>query len=117
MHFSLYFVMYADMNKEEHPLIEHIVMVTWQEETTAEVKERILLDLLQLKDKIPGIISFKVGHNFSARADGFEAALTSTFIDQESLDNYGPHPAHVEVATRLRENTSKVVVVDFHPLS
>lgn len=98
-------------------MIEHLVLIQFKETTSPLERDQILQDLLSLKDKIPGIVSYQVGHNVSQRSQGFNAAISSTFADAQSLAAYGPHPLHQSAATRLRELSDNVLVVDFEPLS
>ncbi len=97
-------------------MIEHIVMIAWKEDIAIETREQILTELLTLKDKILGIVSYHVGHNFSARSQGFDAAITSTFVDEKSLEAYGVHPEHLAIAQRLRASSKNIVALDFHHL-
>ncbi len=97
-------------------MIEHVVLIKWKEATSQEVKDRLLHELGELKDKILGIVSYRVGHNFSERSLGYDAAVTSTFVDLPSLQAYGPHPEHQKIAKQLGENSVSILVVDFEPL-
>ncbi len=98
-------------------MVEHIVLITWKEDVTNETRNQILAELLTLKDKILGIVSYHVGHNFSSRSQGFDAAITSTFVDEKSLEAYSVHKEHVAIAQKLRTSTKNILALDFHHLS
>jgi hypothetical protein len=54
------------------------------------------------------------GFNFSNRSQGYDIGLTVRFEDKASLDNYGPHPAHQEIVTYLKEiGMEDSIIVDF----
>ena len=96
-------------------MVEHVVLIKWREDTPQPEKDRILQELSDLKDKILGIVSYHVGHNFSDRSQGYHAAVTSVFVDRTSLDAYVPHPEHQRIAAQLKVKAENVLVVDFQP--
>lgn len=98
-------------------MVEHIVLIAWKEDVSEDTQQQILTDLLTLKDKILGIVSYHVGHNFSARSQGFDAAITSTFVDEKSLEAYGIHPEHQAIAKILQASSKNILALDFHHLS
>ncbi|WP_226659540.1 Dabb family protein [Pseudalkalibacillus hwajinpoensis] len=95
-------------------MIEHVVLFKFSDETTLEQKEEGMRRLLEVKDKIPGIVDIQAGNNFSDRSQGFESGLTVRFESKEALEAYGPHPAHQEVVGYLKEiGMSDVLALDF----
>ncbi len=98
-------------------MVEHIVLVKWKSTVTAEERQHLLEALQSLKHTIEGIVELHVGHNFSPRSLGFDAGLVVTFVDQKSLEAYGPHPLHQEVAKRLGAAVDELLALDFHPLN
>ncbi|PSL44398.1 stress responsive alpha/beta barrel protein [Salsuginibacillus halophilus] len=95
-------------------MIEHIVIMKFNEATTLEQMQEGARRLEQLKDEIPGILEMKAGINFSERSQGFEFALTSRFESKEALEAYGPHPKHEEVVEYLNSiGLSDKLAVDF----
>ncbi|MFG6118074.1 MULTISPECIES: Dabb family protein [Thalassobacillus] len=95
-------------------MIEHIVLVKFSEETTKEQKQELIRRTLNLKHIIPGIVDIQQGLNFSDRSQGYEVGLTVRFKDRESLENYGPHPAHQEIVSYLKRIGMKdSIIVDF----
>ena len=95
-------------------MIEHIVLLKFSPKTTEKNKEELIRRTLLLKDVIPGIVDIQQGANFSNRSQGYEMGLTIRFEDKTSLVNYGPHPAHQEVFSYLKEiGLEDTIIVDF----
>jgi len=95
-------------------MIEHMVLLKFSKSTTEDQKLELIHRTLLLKDKIPGIMDIQQGNNFSNRSQGFEMGLTVRFEDRTSLENYGPHPAHQEVFSYLKEiGLEDSIIVDF----
>jgi hypothetical protein len=95
-------------------MVEHIVLIKFSSKTTNVQKEELIRKTLRLKDIIPGILDIQQGMNFSSRSQGYEVGLTVRFKDRNSLENYGPHPAHQEIVNYLKEIGLKdSIIVDF----
>ena len=94
--------------------IEHIVLLEKKETATEKQLNSFLWAAKQLKDKVPGILDVKHGENFTDRAP-HSHALIVTMADRDALAGYGPHPAHQEVATMLKEVAKDWVIVDIEP--
>ena len=78
-------------------MIEHIVLIRWMETTSEETIDKALVELRQMKDKIPGIIDLTCGANFSARAKRYKHGLVARFKDRAALEAYLAHPEHQRV--------------------
>ncbi|KUO97149.1 Dabb family protein [Ferroacidibacillus organovorans] len=94
-------------------MIEHVVLLAWKEDTPRTEQERLLRELLALKEKIPGILSVSGGANFSARSQGYHHGFIVTFKDRASLDAYGPHAEHQRVVAQLQPVLQSILVLDF----
>ncbi|WP_102346296.1 Dabb family protein [Bacillus sp. Marseille-P3661] len=95
-------------------MVEHIVLIKFSQQATNEQKEELIHRSLLLKNIIPGIVDIQQGINFSNRNKGYEVGLTVRFKDRAALENYGPHPAHQEIVSYLREiGLEDTIVVDF----
>jgi hypothetical protein len=95
-------------------MVEHIVLIKFSTTSTKDQKEELIRRTLRLKNVIPGILDIQQGFNFSNRSQGYEIGLTVRFEDKASLDNYGPHPAHQEIITYLKEiGMEDSIIVDF----
>ena len=95
-------------------MIEHIVLLKFVPETTHEQKEELIRRTILLKNVIAGIMDIQQGNNFSNRSQGYDMGLTVRFEDRISLERYGPHPAHQDVFSYLKEiGLEKSIIVDF----
>jgi Stress responsive A/B Barrel Domain len=85
----------------ENIMIQHIVLLRWNETATQEAINATMTELRGLKDKIPGILGVSSGTNFSERAKGFTHGLIFQFKDRAALEGYLPHPEHQRVVQKL----------------
>lgn len=97
-------------------MIEHIVIIKWKEDTPQKIRDEILNELSHLPSIIPGIASYKVGHNVSSRGQGFGAGITSTFADHKALDAYIIHPEHQKVSAKLQQYSENLIAIDFEAI-
>jgi hypothetical protein len=96
-------------------MIQHIVLLSFNEKTTIEQKDEAISRARLLKEEIPGIIDIQAGLNFSEKAKGFEIGLTLLLEDRKALENYGPHPKHQELLAYLKEiGVSDRIIIDFY---
>ncbi len=98
-------------------MTKHIILWTLKEELSAEekaaVKAGIKEGLEGLAGKIPGLVDIHVQTDClpSSNAD---LMLDSTFTDEEALQGYAVHPAHVAVADgKVRPYTKLRSCLDF----
>ena len=91
--------------------IQHIVLLEKKETTTEKQLNSFLGAAKKLENKVPGILEVKLGENFTDRAP-HSHALSVTMADRDALAGYGPHPAHQEVATMLKQVAKDWVIVD-----
>jgi hypothetical protein len=82
-------------------MIEHIILIRWQDGASPEAIDGALAELLKLKGKIPGILDMSCGANFSDRAKGYTHGMVARFTDRAALDAYFPHPEHQRVVQKL----------------
>ena len=66
-------------------MVEHLVLFKFKEATTPDDIAMIHAGLLQLKDKIPGVLDLTVGSNFTARGQGFTSGLCVRLRDKAAL--------------------------------
>ena len=93
--------------------VQHIVIVELKDGVSDEQMAGPLQDLRALVGKIPGLLSVKVGKNFSERGGNYSYAAVMVLEDKEALAGYGPHPAHQAAAGQLVELAESVLVMDF----
>ena len=89
-------------------MIEHIVLFRWTEQVSEEAKNKVVMELRGLRNKIPGIVDLSCGANFSDRAQGYTHGLVVRFGDRAALQAYGPHPEH----QRVVQNFIKPIAAD-----
>ncbi len=95
-------------------MIEHVLLLRWKEDATQEAIATAFAELRKLKDKIPGILDFSCGENFSERAKGFTHGLVLRFADRAALEAYFPHPEHQRVVQKyINPIRAETLVFDF----
>ena len=99
--------------------VRHIVVFKYAPDATEEQIQAITDALRDLKDKIPGIVSFEHGVNNSpeGKNQGFTHVYLLTFENAAARDAYLPHPDHQAFGETLRESGifEDVFVVDYVP--
>lgn len=104
---------------KESTEVKHIVIFKYKAGTTQAQIDEVTKAFRDLKNKIPGIVSFESGVNNSPEKlnKGFTHVYLLTFKDTASRDAYLPHPDHKkfgDLLTRLPV-VEDVFVVDFNP--
>jgi hypothetical protein len=96
---------------QEAILIRHIVVFSVAAEAEAELAS-LIGELESLPDRIEAIEALAVGRPLNQTPYG--CALTVDVADEDALEAYRGHPAHVPVVERLRRIATEVVVADIH---
>ncbi|MDO9305309.1 MAG: Dabb family protein [Sulfuricurvum sp.] len=94
-------------------MLVHIVMFQFKEENKEVNLLHVKAMLEALLSKIDTLKSMEVGMDISRSERSFDMVLTSLFEDQEGLNEYAVHPAHLEVVSVIKEVTSLAKVVDY----
>ncbi|GAE28374.1 hypothetical protein JCM9140_4594 [Halalkalibacter wakoensis JCM 9140] len=96
-------------------MVTHIVLIKFSREVTDTQVDKLIEKTLKLKDEIPGIIDIQQGRNFSNRNQGYDVGMTVKFENKQALENFGPHPKHLEVVEYLKNEIglADLIVVDF----
>lgn len=99
--------------------VRHIVVFKYKDGATDYQIQQVTAAFRNLKDEIPGILSFEHGINNSpeGKDQGFTHVYQVTFESAEARDNYLPHPNHKkfgELLGRL-DILEDVFVVDYVP--
>ena len=84
--------------------VTHIVWIKFNEGITQARIDTHIAALTSLQDSVPGISALTIGENFTDRANGYTHGLVVILDDKAALSAYAVHPAHVAVATALRED-------------
>src|ERR1041384_3883512 len=99
--------------------VRHIVVFKFKQGTTEDQIKQVTDAFRQLKDKIPGIVSFEHGVNNSPEKKnlGFTHVYLVTFENAQARDAYLPHPEHKKFGELLGKLGvfEDVFVVDFVP--
>jgi hypothetical protein len=98
-------------------MIRHLVMFKLRDYNTPEEKmkaiERVRAELMLLKKKIPVILEFEVGINFTIDDAAYDLVINSSFSSKEDLKAYQVHPDH-QVFILFNKNYSiKKVLLDY----
>jgi hypothetical protein len=96
-------------------MIRHILILQQRASSTQADFDACRAGLGGLVGVVPGLIDFHWGANIAPedRRAGYTHGFTMDFVDQASLDAYGPHPKHVVAAAKVREVFERVAVFDF----
>ena len=98
-------------------MVKHVIIWELKDEYSGEqikeIKADIKAGLEDLKGVVPGIVEIKVNTD-PLKSSNCDLMLDSTFTDEEALNGYAVHPAHVKVAdNKVRPFTSSRVCMDY----
>lgn len=92
-------------------------MFKLREFTTPEEKtiatETVRAELLALKKKIPVILEFEVGINFTEGDAAYDLVINSSFSSKEDLKRYQVHPDHQAFIRFNKDYSAKKAIVDY----
>lgn len=94
-------------------MLTHIVCWKYKPETTSEQRAEHVVELKNLLNVVPGVLSLNVGSDVLHLDRSFDTGLVATYADRAALDAYTVHPAHQTVVAIGRAIAEKVVSVDF----
>lgn len=96
-------------------MIRHVLALQQRAGATPAEIEACRTGLAELVGVVPGLVNFHWGANIAPeeRRAGFTHVFTMDFVDQASLDGYGPHPQHQLAATKVRALFERIAVIDF----
>lgn len=99
--------------------VRHVVVFKYKPGATEEQIQQVTDAFGDLKNKIPGILSFEHGINDSPekKNQGFTHVYMVTFENAKARDNYLPHPEHKKFGQLLGKLgiLEDLFVVDFSP--
>ena len=93
-------------------MILHILLLQPKPETTAEEMQIILEKVKALREKIPGIVEIQASANRNTFNQGYTYGFVMTFVDEDHLKAYSPHPEHKAVSSELRRLCEKLLNFD-----
>ena len=98
--------------------VRHVVVFKYKSSATPEQIREATDAFRNLKDKVPGIVSFEHGENISTEKKdlGFNHVYLITFKNVAARDTYLPHPDHNQFGKILGKLSivEDVFVVDFN---
>ena len=88
---------------KESLMIRHIVFVKFPADARTETIDAIFRQLDDLRNVLPGMLSFRGGANVSPEglSRGFTHAFVADFADVAARDAYLIHPAHKAAGAKL----------------
>ena len=95
-------------------MIRHLVLFKLHEGITKDDPRALAAaeGFVGLDKEIPALLEWQVGWNVSPRDVAYDFAINSLVADEEALQAYATHPAHVAAAKRILE-IATLVVADF----
>ena len=85
------------IERPEVPMIRHIVILKFKNETSAEDVQAIIAGLEALPAKIPQIQSYPVGADLKLVDGNADFGLVADFENAEDFRAYATNPDHLEV--------------------
>jgi len=103
----------------EKELVRHVVVFKYKQGTTEEQILQVTNAFRDLKNTIPGIVSFEYGVNNSPEGKNheFTHVYLLTFVDAKARDTYLPHPEHKKFGALMAKLgiLDDVFVIDYAP--
>lgn len=95
--------------------VKHVGLFKFKEGTSEEQINKMLDEILDLSESVPGIEDYVAGTNNSPEGlnKGFTHGFVMTFADTAARDAYLPHPEHERVKALVLPHLEDVVVFDF----
>lgn len=108
-------VMTVMAQKEDAPLLRHVVMFKFKDSVSDEEIREVERAFAALPGKIDAIADFEWGTDISVegKAKGFTHCFFVSFRDKEGRAEYLPHPAHQEFVKLVGPRIDDVLVVDY----
>ena len=92
----------------------HLVLLGWKPATSETERAEVIDGIRGLPGRIPGIGALHEGPSVSPEGleQGHDYAFAMMFDSIAARDAYLPHPAHLEVASRIQATAERVTVFD-----
>jgi Stress responsive A/B Barrel Domain len=90
----------------------HIAWFRFKPGVSSERIEHHLVACRELMGRVPVVRDLQCGSNLSDRAAGMTHGIVVTLADYAALPAYLEHPAHIPVATALKEDIAELRVMD-----
>jgi hypothetical protein len=93
-------------------MIQHIVLLKWQEGADADAIEAAIVALRRLEG-VETASAFAAGEGFGRLAKGYQFGLVLRLSDRAALKAYWPHPLHEQALALVQPLAADVLVFDF----
>ena len=96
-------------------VLKHVVLYKFKADVMPEQVQQVVNAFAALPRKIDTVIGFERGTNVSTegKSDGLTHGFVVSFRDEQGLQAYLRHPAHLEYVNLVRGRREKVVVFDY----
>ena len=91
-------------------MFQHVVFLRLRDPIDVEEAAR---RLRRLAEQVPSLRELQVGIDVIRSARSWDLVLQTTFDDQQGMEAYQVHPAHVQVLIWLREHVLESATVDY----
>jgi len=96
-------------------VLRHMVLYQFKDNVSQAQVGEVVAAFSALPNKIDSILGFERGINISTegKSQGLTHAFVVTFRDQQALDTYLKHPAHLDYVKIVQDKRQQVVVFDY----
>lgn len=96
-------------------VLRHMVLYKFKDNLPQAQIDEVVAAFSALPQQIDSILAFERGTNTSSegKSQGLTHAFVVTFRDQQALDTYLKHPAHLDYVKIVQDKREKVVVFDY----
>lgn len=97
-------------------MYEHLIIFKFQSDVTSAEKSELTHQLLEFKDKIPGIIDLSAGVNTTEETQhihGYTIGMRVTFESLQASRDYLKHPVHQDFLATNEGIIENIIVVDY----
>ncbi len=82
-------------------MIRHVVLMNWNDGTTADQIQRVGQGFAELAEQIPGIVAYEFGPDAGLYRGNADYVLVAQFETVELFKTYVDHPAHQAFLTDI----------------
>ena len=96
-------------------MIRHILLVKFKSLASLKAVQEVLKDFQAIDTKIDGICTVECGKNNSIEKlnDDYSHCIQMTFNNEQSRQNYLPHPVHDALKKKFNTVLDKIIVFDY----
>ena len=90
-------------------MLRHVAMFKWRDETTDEQKAAARDALAALKESVPSVVEYTVGHDIGRNPNNWDMVLVADFEDVQGLESYFAHPVMQAASDLVASVTQKEI--------